>query len=121
MNQSERETRDNPSQNNSSGWDPKTLGIISYLTIVGWVIALFLNNPRTEYVSFHLRQSIGIILFGAATSALAVVPVLGWMVAMAGWGFTIYLWLIAFLGALQGEEKSVPFFGDIFQDLFKSL
>jgi uncharacterized membrane protein len=31
------------------------------------------------------------------------------------------LWVIGFLGAINGEEKRVPFVGDLFQDWFKGI
>jgi len=35
--------------------------------------------------------------------------------------FAIVLWFIGFIGAIQGEEKRVPFLGDQFQEWFKSI
>jgi len=31
------------------------------------------------------------------------------------------LWIIGLIGAINGEEKKVPFVGDLFQDWFKAI
>ena len=121
MENSGKQTKDNSPGTYNSGWEPKTIGIVSYITILGWIVALIFNNPKTEYASFHLRQSIGLILLGAATSMLGIIPVFGPIVAGIGWIFVVFLWLIAFLGALQEEKKMVPFVGAYFQELFRNL
>ena len=47
----------------------KTIAIVSYLTIIGWVIS-FVNHSnsgeRENFATFHLRQSLGIYLSSAA-------------------------------------------------------
>ena len=44
--------------------EAKNLAIISYLTIIKLILALVLNNPKQELASFHIRQYLGIFLFG---------------------------------------------------------
>ncbi len=40
-----------------------------------------------------------------------------WIVSI----FIFVLWIIGFIGAIQGEEKKVPLLGDLFQDWFKGI
>ena len=42
----------------------KQTAIVSYLTIIGAVIAIFMNQEenRSEFASFHIRQALGIFL-----------------------------------------------------------
>jgi uncharacterized membrane protein len=35
--------------------------------------------------------------------------------------FLFILWVIGFVGAIQGQEKKIPLFGDLFQDWFKGI
>ena len=57
---------ENPNSSQStSGTDLKVVALVSYLTIIGWIVALILNsNNKSDLGSFHVRQSLGIILTG---------------------------------------------------------
>ncbi len=56
----------------------KTVAIISYITLIGWIIALVMNNGnKTALGSFHIRQSLGIGLVSAVEGEMKPVPVLG--------------------------------------------
>ena len=99
----------------------KTNAIISYLWIPGVLIAWILNNSKkNSFASFHIRQMIG----------LCVLSILnGWIITKF-FGFfaggivgivLLVLWVIGFMGALNGEEKRVPIIGDHFQEWFKNL
>ncbi|QGY45429.1 hypothetical protein GM418_17645 [Maribellus comscasis] len=94
--------------------DGKTKAIIAHITIIGWIIALVLNSTeKDEFASYYIRQLLGIyILF-----FLAVIPVIGWIISIAGFVF----WILSLIGAAQGELKETPFVGQYFQDWFKSL
>lgn len=94
--------------------DPKVIGIVSYLTIIGWIVAIVLNNPKDDLASFHIRQSLGIILMGVVASILPFLNLVLWIIPLIAW-------IIGFIGALQGEKKLVPYVGEYFQDWFKSL
>ncbi len=100
--------------------DPKTIGIVAYLTLIGWIVALIWNQPRTAHASFHIRQALGLMLIMAASNVVKFMP-LGGMLAKGLVLGSVVLWAIAFLGALQGEQKPVPVLGDYFQQWFKHL
>ncbi len=115
------EENPNPSQS-TSGTDPKVVGLVSYLTIIGWIVALILNsNNKSEFGSFHIRQSLGIILTGFVLGFVNVIPILGQIVWIVGIILLIILWFIGFIAAIQGEKKVVPVLGQYYQDWFKSL
>lgn len=101
---------ENPTQTNT---DPKVIGIISYLTFIGWIVGVVMNNPKDDYASFHIRQSLGLMLM----FAVAWVPVIGWLVGIAA----IIGWIIGFIGALQGEKNAIPYLGPYFQEWFEAL
>ena len=51
--------------NNLSVQDGKTIAIISYITIIGTLIAFIMNqNKHNYFASFHIRQALGIFLAG---------------------------------------------------------
>ena len=102
-------------QNSSGGGNAKTVAIISYITIIGWVIALVMhNNDKTELGAFHLRQAIGLFLTGLV---LSFIPVLGWIVSLG----VFILWILAIIGAINGEMKPVPLVGEFYQKTFQGL
>ncbi len=44
----------------------KTVAIIAYITLIGWIIALVMNNGnKTALGSYHVRQSLGIMCVGS--------------------------------------------------------
>ncbi|MEM9160434.1 MAG: hypothetical protein AAGB46_15415, partial [Verrucomicrobiota bacterium] len=59
--------------------DPKTRGIVAYLTLIGWIIALVTNNPKDELASFHIRQMLGLMLTMIVASVLVAIPIIGWL------------------------------------------
>jgi len=108
----------------SSTDNGKTVGIIAYLWIIGWVIALVMHNGnKTEHGAYHVRQSLGIMILWLA------ITIINTVLTMAGVGVVGYilslglfvLWLLGFIGAIQGEKKPVPVLGEQFQEWFKSI
>jgi len=98
----------------------KTIAIISYITWVGTLIAFIMNNDkRNLFASFHIRQAIGLALF-SLVNAFVITKYNVWASGAIGLGLLILL-IIGVIGAIQGEEKKIPLFGDLFQDWFKGI
>ncbi|MGV7105718.1 DUF4870 domain-containing protein [Flavobacterium sp. U410] len=100
----------------------KNTAIISYFTIIGTVIAIFMNQEesKSDFASFHIRQTLGIFL----TFFLLGYPIgyfNSWMVSSAFWLFIFILWVYGFLGCLSNEKRIVPIVGEFYQKLFKNL
>tara|TARA_R110002126_G_C10490123_1_gene503599 strand:+ start:12457 stop:12783 length:327 start_codon:yes stop_codon:yes gene_type:complete len=106
---------------NTSVSEGKTAAIIAYLTIFGTIVAYIMNRSKKNYfTSFHIRQMIGIVLLGLINKYV-VYDILG---SIAGWilgVFIFILWVIGFIGAIQGEEKEVPVVGEHFQNWFRGI
>ncbi|MBS2211611.1 hypothetical protein KEM09_09370 [Carboxylicivirga mesophila] len=104
----------------------RLISAVSYITIVGWVIALILRqneNPKSELGLFHLRQSFGtLILFFIASFAKIMLATIGlsWLGNVVGL-VVLVLWLIGLIGAIQGRFTKVPFVGDWFQENFRFI
>ncbi|WP_452232959.1 YtxH domain-containing protein [Lacinutrix sp. MEBiC02595] len=96
--------------------DSKNVAIIAHLTIIGWVIALVMNNgeKKSEYGSFYIRQVLGL---GLCLLLLGFIPLVGWILSLV----LVILWVMSLIGALSGEKKLTPILGEYFQDWFKSL
>ncbi|APG64818.1 hypothetical protein LPB136_05340 [Tenacibaculum todarodis] len=99
----------------------KTNAIISYITIIGTIVALILNNSKKNaFASFHIRQMIGLCIL-QILNGWVVTRFLGVFVGGAITLILLVLWIIGFMGALKGEEKLVPVVGAQFQDWFKGI
>lgn len=98
----------------------KTIAIISYLTIIGLIIAYIMNNDKKNpFASFHIRQMVGLSLT-AILNSLLIARISGMLAGIVSI-FLIVLWVIGLIGAAQGQMKKVPVLGDYFQDWFKGI
>ena len=99
----------------------KQAAIVSYLTFIGTVIAIFMNNEnKNNFASFHIRQSLGIFVSWFALGYF-VSYFDNWGVSSGFYLFIFILWIYGFIGAIQGEQKIVPIVGEFYQKLFKNL
>ena len=108
-------------KNLTSVEEGKTNAIISYITLIGTIIAIVLNNSKkNEFTSFHIRQMVGLNLLYFINHWI-VYTYAGWLAGGIMGVIVFVLWFIGFMGVINGDEKKVPIFGDYFQDWFKSL
>jgi len=101
----------------------RTISIVGYITMIGWVIALIMRlseKPQSELSRFHLRQSLGINLIGLALSAIQFILsilYLSFIGNILGVIFFI-LWLLGLMAAIQGQFRRIPFVGQWFEENF---
>jgi uncharacterized membrane protein len=99
----------------------KTVAIVSYLTLIGWIVAFIMhNNNKTELGAYHLRQMLGLLLLGITLSVIARVvgiPVVVWVLQIG----VFALWIMGLISAFNGEKKPVPLLGEQFQQWFKGI
>ncbi len=102
--------------------EDKTVAIIAYLTIIGFVVAAILyGNNKTQLGAFHLRQALGFVVLGFCSIVFIIIPIIGWIL-LPFYGLAIFvLWIIALLGAVQGEMKPIPVVGPLFQQWFATI
>ena len=103
---------------NLTAKEGKTAAIIGYLTIVGTLIAIFMNQEKkNDFAKFHIRQA-----FGINASYLAFAAILNYFQNInAYYGFWIFFSILAFYGlygAVQEKKTIIPFVGDKFQEWF---
>lgn len=99
----------------------KTIAIISYITFIGTILALIMNNnKKNSFASFHIRQALGLALMQIITYGLRAYLGLGFIAWLVGVVIFVLI-ILGLLGALQGEEKKVPLLGDQFQEWFKGI
>jgi uncharacterized membrane protein len=104
----------------------KTAAIVSYITLIGWLISYFaLNKPKTSIGTYHLRQTLFLYLCAIVFQIIVyivtmAVPMLGMLLSIAGLGFLV-LWIMGLIAAINGEEKPMPLIGEKAQEIFKNL
>ena len=99
----------------------RNLAIVSYLTLIGTLIAFFMNkDARNPLVSFHVRQALGLWLLEMALGYF-IGGFNDWMITISFWIFFGVLFIYGILGALSGKMNSIPVLGDFFQKLFRSI
>jgi uncharacterized membrane protein len=102
--------------------EKNTTAIIAYLTFIGLIIAFVMNNEKKEpFASYHIRQSLGLVLTSLVLSFINVIPVLGWIISLLGFLLLIYMWIVGLINAIKSKELPVPFLGKQYAEWFKSL
>ncbi|WP_118951436.1 DUF4870 domain-containing protein [Taibaiella helva] len=119
----------NPVQQTASEAEGKTAGIVSYLTIIGWLVAYFAmhKDKKTDIGSYQLRQTlllhISSFVIGIILNILYYSMAIGAMFYVSGLvnlAFFI-LWLIGLIGAINGQKKPIPLIGEKAQTTFPSI
>src|SRR6218665_663226 len=102
----------------------KTLSILSYITIIGWIFAFIKSKdltPKSDLVSYHLKQGFGIFLVSLAINialsiVVSIVPAL-YFLSYVGYVILI-LWIFGIINAANEQKKPIPVIGKIFEDKF---
>lgn len=86
--------------------------IVAYLSWPGLLVAFLIGDRAGS--RFHLNQSLVIWLAITLLSiATRWMPLIGWIVQIAGCLFLTACWFIGFINAIQGVEKEVPLVGQL--------
>lgn len=111
----------------------KTAAIISYFTIVGWLIAYFAmyKDNKTAFSSYQMRQTLLINIIAIVVS-WGLGFIIGALMLSTGMFSLIYItyifqigifiiWLVGLLGAINGEQKPMPLIGEKAQTMFPTI
>lgn len=103
----------------------KTISIVSYITIIGWIIA-FLQHKNSEQksalASYHLGQGLGVFIFAVVLNivlsiVISVIPSLGNTLALISF-LPLVLIIFGIIAANNEVLKPVPLIGKIFEGKF---
>lgn len=103
----------------------KTLSILSYITIIGWLISYFSYKKETvkdTLVSYHLEQGLGIFIISVALNIVLIIiamvmPSIASVLSILGY-VIIILWVFGIVNAMNEQRKPVPVFGKLFEGKF---
>lgn len=115
----------------------KTVGIVAYITLIGFIIAIVMNNDKKgdekSFGAYHLRQSLGIIIAAIGTMIglsiiMAILTAISWRLGLTVSSILypiMYLAILAFviigiINASNGEKKPLPLIGEFIEKTLKS-
>ena len=108
-----------PPPSGAASTEDKTVAILSYITIIGFIVAIVMHgNKKTKLGAYHLRQVLGIIVTGFCVGFVAIIPILGWLVAIVGMILLMLAWLMGLIAAATGQMKPAPVLGQYYQKWF---
>ena len=91
----------------------KTAAIVSYITWIGFLIAMCIGDRSDRYVSHHLNQALVLNLLSIVGGVLEVIPVIGSIAAgIVSLGVLVF-WVMGIYRAATGSTEPLPLVGDI--------
>ena len=99
----------------------KTIAIMSYILVVGVLIAMSMNaENKNTFASFHIRQALGISLTFISLG-LIISNFDSMMISLPMWVFVSILWTYGIFSAIKGDTKPMPLLGNFFQKWFSGI
>lgn len=93
----------------------KTTAIISYITIIGLIVALIMNSSKQNaFAKYHIGQSVRLFAVGVINSILgfflpASLSIITTVIGLC----LLVLMIIGIINAANGQEKPLPVIGTI--------
>src|SRR5690554_5514889 len=99
--------------------DNKTISIISYITIVGWLTVHLVGKDNLGYFSkYPIRMSVGLNIVGIYLNIITIsISFLGMILNLIGL-LLLILFIIGIINAVNGQIKPLPVIGKFFEDKF---
>lgn len=104
--------------------DNKTLSIVSYITVFGWLISFVLGKDKpNSLLKYHLKQSLGLVIFTIILSIILNILLSVTKIGiLAVFGFIpLILMIIGIINAANEVEKPLPLIGKMFEDKFSFI
>ena len=110
----------------ASATEDRTVAILTYITIIGFIIAIVMHSSKkTALGSFHLRQGLGLFLTGLVIwipcVIISMIPIVNFIMILV-WPLLgislLVLWIIGLLAAVNGQQKPMPIVGEQYQKWF---
>lgn len=102
----------------------KTISIISYLTIIGWIISfvVYHNGGRSSFAQYHLKQSFGAGILSVLLSLIFIPiipinPIISTLFSILSAVILIVL-IFGIVNAVNQRTKPIPLIGLMFVNRF---
>ena len=86
---------------------------LAYITFIPAIIFLVLA-PYNEkpVIRFHAYQELGLTVVLICLHVIAIIPILGWFIYIAGSIALLVVWILCIVKASQGSAFKLPFIGN---------
>lgn len=103
----------------------KAIGIVAYITIIGWLIALIIHkgkDDKSPAAGFHIEQSLGLIITAIAVAIIgqvliSIAGIFGLIMMIVNLGVLV-LWVLGLINAINEKQEPIPLIGPFFQGKF---
>lgn len=103
----------------------KTMGIVAYITIIGWIVAYLeykKSADKSLFVNYHLGQALGVFILGVVLSIAAsivsgIIPALYFVSYITSLIYLVLL-LLGVITANNEAVKPLPVVGKLFEGKF---
>lgn len=101
----------------------KTLSIVSYITLIGWLIAFLAGKENANsLLKYHLRQSLGLILVAFVFNIIIYIIAFTLKINLGFIGIVfLILLVIGIINANNETEKPLPLIGKMFENKFNFI
>jgi len=107
--------------------DNKTLSIVSYVTLIGWLISYFVGKENANsLLKYHLKQGLGVFIVGFCCNIVVgiisyIIPSIAMLLSSLVSILFLILIIIGILNANKEIEKPLPLIGQMFVNSFKFI
>jgi uncharacterized membrane protein len=105
----------------------KTVAILSYCTLLGWIIAIILHQQdKTKFGAFHLRQGLGLFITWIACAIVVGItsPLFGFislfLLPLVALGILTLL-IIGLINAINGKMTPAPVVGGLSEKILAGI
>lgn len=103
----------------------KAIGIVAYITIIGWIIALVVHmgkDEKSELAGYHIEQSLGLIIVAIGLAIIgqilgAIAGIFSLLMMLVNLGL-IVLWVFGLMNAINEKREPIPLIGPMFEGKF---
>ena len=119
-------TSETPPPAAASATEDRTVAILTYITIIGFIIAIVMHSSKkTALGTFHLRQGLGLfitcLVIWIPCVIISFIPVVNLLMVLL-WpliGISLFVfWLLGLIAAVNGQQKPMPVVGAHYQKWF---
>ncbi len=104
----------------------KLIAILSYCTLIGFIVAIVMHSSnKTRLGAYHLRQALGMLIFGFAGGiSIMILALIIWPLAFLAplfWIFMLILLIMGIVNAANEKETPVLLVGKLFEKMLASV
>lgn len=92
--------------------ETKYLSLFCYLNVMFAVLALVIK-PHSQFIRFHVNQSLVLTVLMFAAGIVFIIPILGWIIGAVAFIFAFVCIIIGIVNCCSGKAKELPLIGRI--------